>query len=213
MDEIAWAIIPGIIFNLFGYLIINGFTNYKIDLSNIGYLLTSVNDSNIVRQIFSDINNHLLLITMYFIVLWGLSVMLGHLTRILIRWRKWDRKYHWLRFSNEWYYFFSREYVEISGDERLENIDFMISEVLADIGGGQHILYIGYVTDFFMSKDGGLDSIYLKYPIRKKYSIENAKGHEIGDLLMIPFNTIINISIRYMKIEPEKDIEDKTESE
>lgn len=139
--------------------------------------------------------------------------MLGHFTRILIRWRKWDRKYHWLRFSNEWYYFFSSEYVEISGDDHLDNIDFMVSEVLVDIGGGQHILYIGYVTDFFMSKDGGLDSIYLKYPIRKKCGIKKAKGHEIGDLLMIPFNTIINISIKYMKIEPEKEVEDKTESE
>jgi hypothetical protein len=92
--------------------------------------------------------------------------------------------------------------VEISGDRDLEDIDFLISEVLVDIGGGRHILYIGFVTEFFMAKDGGLESIYLKYPIKKDYdNFKAGKGFEIGDLLMIPFKTVINISIKYLKIE------------
>ena len=91
---------------------------------------------------------------------------------------------------------------------------------------GKNVLYKGFGFEFFMKKDGGLDSIVIKYPYKKNFStrendsvdspgngsipekVENEGNEEDNfpgfvavpsDYLVIDYSQIININFSYFK--------------
>jgi hypothetical protein len=83
------------------------------------------------------------------------------------------------------------------------NIDVIIVDALVVVNSIP-IIYSGYVDHYIMNKDGGLDRIILKYPVRRTYQSirhENFEDHVIpGDFIIIPYSKIENLNFTYLKI-------------
>jgi hypothetical protein len=179
---------------------------------------------------FNKINFHYLII--YQLVLWVISALLGFLTTSLIRYYKLDRKYRLFRFGNSWYYYFSGEAIEFPDiDGNANDIDYIFVDVLIQ-SEGKEIIYVGILSDFELSQNGGLKSIALKGAKRRILGSSSEKlSHEIkknrtdeqiledyytipSNHLIIPYSEkILNINFRYYSDnEPDKSGHDNDDS-
>ncbi|MDQ1349904.1 MAG: hypothetical protein QG657_205 [Acidobacteriota bacterium] len=207
IDEITWAIIPGMIINIGCIYLFQWITGYTINISSLGFLLTGFNNNSDSSLIFKKIETNLIPIALFFILIWVLSFLLGKTGLLFVRFFKLDHKFTSLRFSNHWYYFFSGEYLEINKYNSLEDVEFLLFEVWVDVGGKIE-KFIGFVDEFILSKDGGLENIYFLVTkeevkdneIEEDVEIEVIKLPDSGDqntikYLMIPSKSIIKISM------------------
>ena len=129
-----------------------------------------------------------------------LSFFAGHVCRKVIRTFKLDRKYKLFRFSNDWNYLLSGEFLDFPEvPDKPEEVSFKLVNVLTSTGG-QQIIYIGELIHFTLSDEGGLDNIVLKDAKRRLLQDDQSddRYYEIpGRYMTIPYKTVININIRY----------------
>jgi len=186
-----------------------------MDLYNfaLAYVFQS-RETELCQQLFNEVSFSSIII--YQLTLWAFATFLGLMFNSLIRYFKWDRKYRILRFGNSWYYYFSGEAIEfpdIGGNAK--EIDCVFVDTLVK-SQGKEILYIGVLSDYELSANGGLKSFSLK-GAKRRY-LDAASEHltsqqregrsevEILDdyysipsnLLVIPYNeNVVNINFRY----------------
>ncbi|MCX6582242.1 MAG: hypothetical protein NT166_18885 [Candidatus Aminicenantes bacterium] len=202
IDEITWAIIPGLIINIGCIYLFQWITGYKINISSLGFLLTGFNNNSESSLIFKKIETNLIPIALFFILSWVLSFLLGKTCLLLVRFFKLDHRFISLRFPNHWFYFFSGEYLEINEYCRLKDIELLLYEVWVDVGGKIE-KFKGFVDDFILSRDGGLETIYLvetpeedkDNEIEVNLNVEAIEAQEPSDYLMIPSKSILKISM------------------
>jgi hypothetical protein len=209
IDDVTWSILPGILFQSAGFLIIFHLTDYEIRMDYIGLLLTT-NSVEEVKRIFSNIQVNLIPILFYNISIITTAGLLGHLTRVGIRYFKLDRRTLLFRFSNKWHYVLSGECLDFPNvPDAFDQINIKIVDVLCEVGNKQ-VIYIGELFDYHLDNDGGLDSIHLRYPMRRDlnddHNPEPDRYYKIPSrFIIIPYKTIININIRYFNLEPEEE--------
>ena len=134
----------------------------------------------------------------------AVSFCAGHLSRKIVRMLKFERKFRLFRFSNDWHYLLSGEFLdfpEVPDDP--EEVSFKLVNALTDVGGKQ-MIYIGELIHFTLSDEGGLENIVLKDAKRRLLEddlLENRYYEIPGRYITIPYKTIININIRYFYLE------------
>jgi hypothetical protein len=209
VNDLTWSIIPGLLIHSIGTLIVENYTNYDIKYDHIGYLLLSVNDKQIIATVFNNINEYLFQIILYNISLLLVSIIIGHLGKMIIRKYRFDRKYRLLRFSNKWHYILTGECLDFPHiKDSYADINFKVVDVLCQIGNEPHI-YIGELFDWYSDDLGNLDSIHLRNPYRRKMSSDSEdpkkRYYKIPTrFLIIPYKSIININARYFHVKIEK---------
>ncbi len=121
---------------------------------------------------------------------------------------KWDRTIKLFRFQNEWHYLFSGEILDfpkIPG--KGSDIDFTYVDALVETEEGT-VIYKGVLQDYILSKDGGVDRIYLTDVKRRFLKDDNEQGKEYqlpGKFFIIPFSKILNLHLTYYAVDiPEK---------
>jgi hypothetical protein len=128
----------------------------------------------------------------------------GHLSRKIVRLLKFDRKLRLFRFSNDWHYLLSGEFLDFPEvPDNPEEVSFKLVNALTDVGGKQ-MIYIGELIHFTLSDEGGLENIVLKDAKRRLLEddlLENRYYEIPGRYITIPYKTIININIRYFYLE------------
>lgn len=178
-NTLFYAIIPGIVVQIVGYVIYSSVHN-QVDI---------VLCINSIKAIFSKevgTNNHLSILNntninflfYHQISVCMLALVLGFSLSRLIRFFKLDRKTRILRFKNEWYYIFSGEILEfkkfrthfsnvqfsniIEGDQFLTHIDVAI-----DAPNGFEF-YSGFLVDYALkdSDPTELDKLFLRRACR-----------------------------------------------
>ncbi|MFQ5708029.1 MAG: hypothetical protein ACE5HO_11295 [bacterium] len=177
-------------------------TSYGIDFSSLGFLLTGAKDDANVASAFQVVGRDIWKITGYNLSLWLFAAALGHGFRMLVRSLRLDLKYDLLRFNNEWYYFMSGEIIA-------KDIDFVWIDALVQTSEGS-IIYSGLLQDFYLSKDGGLERIYLTQVARRKLSNEavdkpseseqegTPRYYDVpGDLFVIKYSQVVNLNLNY----------------
>jgi len=207
VDEIFWAIVPALIFQLAGIIIIENLTPYQVKLELVYKIIT---DSGTIN--FTLIRSSLLYFSLYLLTMIGIAVVLGLLVRQLVRKFRWDLKYPPLRLNNEWYYLFSGEILDLEKPGESKNIDLIQVDVLMQTGEGP-LVYSGTLKDYFLSRENGLDRIYLSQVYRRKMQDDltsnqpnvgylerylDARYYSMpGDLFVITYDKILNINITY----------------
>jgi hypothetical protein len=211
VEEIFWALIPAFFLQSAAIIIVQEFWGCDINLEVIYQLITGGKDVDFIL-IQKDLTAFLLYITVLLII----SVVLGITGRSLVRKYKLDLKLKFLRFGNEWYYLFSGEVFYHSKKLEPANIFLIQIDVMVSSSEGD-IIYSGILEDFYLSKDNGLDRIYLRNVYRRnlKDDLEqntpspgflNRSSDERyyampGDLFVITYNKIINLNITYIKLD------------
>lgn len=183
------AIIPAIIFHTLGYNLTPYILPLKIDLwilhlhipklgidmERIGMLLIGKGSEVYVQESFSKIAKHYNYIVSYNIGITIIAGASGFIVKALIRNLKLDRWIKILRFQNEWHYILSSEILEFPKVKRKspynrsgKTLSAVWVDALVDLGekeGGT--LYSGILEDYKLSKDGGLELIYLTHAYRR----------------------------------------------
>jgi len=155
-------------------------------------------------------------IVFYLVSLGIISAASGYLVRKLIRKLKLDRKYKLLRFQNEWHYVFTGEILDFPKvPGKSEEVDITYIDALVKTDEGT-IIYMGLLADYVLSKDGGLDRIYLK-DVRRRFlnnQTEQAednstnKYYELpGEFFVLAYDKIINLHITYYKVSIDAQLE------
>lgn len=221
VDELVWAIVPGALLHLAMIYGLHTFTAYRIDFTTLGFLLVGARDDAHVARAFAALNRDLWLITRYNLFLWFVAALLGHGFRLLVWLLHLDKRFETLRFNNEWYYLLTGELIKGRHSIlRLEadRIDYVWIDVLVETHAGS-ILYSGILVDFYLSRTGGLESLYLTQTARRRLasaqeapSPKPQKYYEIpGDLFVIKYAQVANLNITYVTLEEPTEAAARTE--
>jgi len=132
------------------------------------------------------------------------SFFAGHACRKIVRVLKLDRRFKLFRFTNDWHYLLSGEFLDFPEvPDHPEEVSFKLVNALTSVGN-QQMIYIGELIHFTLSDEGGLENIVLKDAKRRLLQddlVENRYYEIPGRYITIPYKTIININIRYFYLE------------
>jgi len=150
----------------------------------------------------------------------------GFLSKWVVRKLKLDRKIKLFRFQNEWHYIFSGEILDfpkVSGEA--DDIDCSYVDALVRTDEGT-VIYSGLLTDYILTKEGGIDRIYLSSVKRRFLKDDILNGPESqteqkpedpddkryyylpGQFFIIPYNMVINLHITYYKFTITSDLKE-----
>jgi hypothetical protein len=198
LDEIVWAIIPGTFLHLIMIYFIQNFSSQQLDFATLGFLLVGTNDDANTARAFQALGSDIWLITKYNLTLWAVAAIMGHLSRLVVRRYRLDLKFNLLRFNNEWYYLLSGETIKTKPGE----VNYVWIDALVETVGGS-VLYSGFLVNFNLSRDGGLESIYLTEVTRRDLKSDlmdeakqKQKYHAIpGDIFVVKYTQVVNLNI------------------
>jgi hypothetical protein len=149
----------------------------------------------------------------YILILITVAAVLGLSMRVIVRKLQLDLRFSFLKVNNEWYYLFSGEildFLDTPGESK--NVEMIQIDALVSTGDGT-MVYSGTLENYFLSKENGLDRIYLSNVYRRKMKddLDRTKPNVgylerylderyysmPGDLFVITYDKIININITY----------------
>ena len=168
IDETLLALAPAFIIQIGGFLFVEYVLHRSVSLQTIYQLIissASFKDFEILRRSLGWF-------LLYSVVLWVVSWMLGYAVRTLIKAFGLDYKYPIFRFQNSWYPILKGTLVNFPGYRHLQaNIQLVWIDVIVETKEGSYI-YSGVIDDFFLTKEEGLDRIYLKNVRRRRLTNE-----------------------------------------
>lgn len=200
LDEVFWALFPSIIMHFLSYLLVLAaasvfYFDFDLKLTLNAALLKQDNEA------YGDV---FLSYLFYCTFVMTVSFFAGHISRKIIRTLKFDRKFKLFRFTNDWHYLLSGEFLDFPEvPDHPEEVSFKLVNVLTSVGT-QQMIYIGELIHFTLSDEGGLENIVLKDAKRRllQDDLSENRYYEIpGRYITIPYKTIININIRYFYLE------------
>lgn len=201
LNELTWSIIPSLTIHIVAITLVEYFSDYFIDFNQLGNLILGVNEPITVKGSFDQLREFIYPIFSYNLSVFSFSFLIGYGIQKFIRKYSFDRTIRYLRFSNKWHYIFTGECLDFPDvpDDFGEITDKIIN-VLCKVNG-QSVLYTGEYFNYYIDKDGNLEAVHLKYPIRRYLvndSIEKKDYYKIESrYLVIPNSDIININFRY----------------
>ena len=200
LDEVFWALFPSIIMHFLSYLLLLGASaafDFEFDLKQLLSTALLQEDNKEYGDVF-------LSYLFYCTFVMTVSFFAGHASRKIIRVLKFDRKFKLFRFTNDWHYLLSGEFLDFPEvPDHPEEVSFKLVNVLTSVGT-QQMIYIGELIHFTLSDEGGLENIILKDAKRRllQDDLSETRYYEIpGRYITIPYKTIININIRYFYLE------------
>lgn len=196
LDEVFWAVFPSIIM----HFVAIGLFRLACAILNIPFNIHPLIDV-LLGNNFQD---GLFMYVYYCVSVIGVAFVSGHIARRIVRALKLDRRFRLFRFSNDWHYLLSGEFLDFPEvPDHPEEVSFKLVNVLTQ-AGGETMIYIGELIHFTLSDEGGLDTVVLKDAKRRFLSddlVENRYYDIPGRYITIPYKTILNINIRYFYIE------------
>ena len=200
LDEVFWAVFPSIVMHFLSYamlLVAKSILYFDFDITVVLSKTLFEGNSEEYASVF-------LTYLYYCTYVIAMSFCAGHISRKIVRIFKLDRKFRLFRFSNDWHYLLSGEFLDFPEvPDSPEEVSFKLVNVLTEVGGKQ-MIYIGELIHFTLSDEGGLENIVLKDAKRRLLEddlLENRYYEIPGRYITIPYKTIININIRYFYLE------------
>jgi hypothetical protein len=201
LDEVFWALFPSIIMHMLSYcliLVADSILHFDFDLRRVlSIALLQQNNEAGYADIF-------IAYLLYCSFVMTVSFFAGHASRKVVRLLKFDRKFKLFRFTNDWHYLLSGEFLDFPEvPDHPEEVSFKLVNALTSVGT-QQMIYIGELIHFTLSDEGGLENIVLKDAKRRllQDDLSENRYYEIpGRYITIPYKTIVNINIRYFYLE------------
>ncbi len=224
-DLIFSSILPGFFIHFIGYLLfIKG--RSQIDVITIGTLLSGTSDSIKVTEAFKAVYQKAPSIAGYFFGVSVVGMVAGFAAKLVVRKFKLDRKVKLFRFQNEWHYIFSGEILDfpkVPGNA--EDIDCSYIDALVKTDEGT-IIYTGLLADYILTKEGGIDRIYLtdvkrrffkdditnkvESPAELDESTNDSRYYYLpGRFFIISYSQIINLHVTYYKVTPNQQLKEE----
>ena len=201
LDEVFWALFSSILMHIISYLMLfsaSPIFNFEFDLKRVLSIALLQQDN---ETLYGDI---FLAYLLYCTFVMAVSFFAGHASRKIVRLLKFDRKFKLFRFTNDWHYLLSGEFLDFPEvPDHPEEVSFKLVNALTSVGS-QQMIYIGELIHFTLSDEGGLENIVLKDAKRRllQDDLSENRYYEIpGRYITIPYKTIVNINVRYFYLE------------
>lgn len=206
-EDIVWAIIVAVFLQLLALSVLYS-CGYNI---NLQFLYAIIKGDDVDKIDFASIEGSVSFFILYSLVLLVAAALLGWLLRKVVIGANLDLKYSFLKINNDWYYIFSGRILK----EKVKLIDFIQIDALVNTADGEYI-YCGILEDFFLTKEGGLDRLYLKNVYRRKmtddihtsqkYYPQSKKFDERyysmpGEYFVIFHQNVLNLNVTYYQLE------------
>lgn len=148
-------------------------------------------------------------IPLYFLFASLVGVLLGRLAQALVRGLELDRRFGLLHFGSDWHYLLNGE---IRRD--LPRPDAVVVAATVE-HAGQAYLYVGYLRDYAVDRDGQLERLHMNTVVRRPLAEDRPPGQAqqmpdrtgrfypiTGDELVIIFRDVRTLNVRYLYIRP-----------
>lgn len=210
-DQVFRSIVPGLLLQAVMFWFINRWhpAGHTVRLDLLGLLLLGAKEDKSAQLGFTVLQANLGSTIGYEISLLALSGLAGWAARSVVRRYKWDRRFRWFRYDNEWHYLLTGEILETSDIPSIihlreaKHIDFVIVDALVKLDSG-NMLYSGVLAGYELAGDGGLRTIYIHSAQRKQLTAAPAAEAAPdlyypvdGHLLTLPYAQLLNLNISY----------------
>jgi len=208
------TILPSLFFQFTWYFLAKPF-GYFIDL----YILADIVSSNPNQESFKNLENNSSQILIYNSSMFAIAGFSGYLLKQIVRSQKWDRRFKFFRFQNSWHYILQGEFFDFPRAEinlyndNVEDIELVFVDAVIEMAGETY-LYDGILVDYNLSQDGGLETISLSNPKRRKLSDDckitkkgkkkdnSSKYYPItGHILVLKYCELKNLNFKYITLE------------
>jgi hypothetical protein len=148
-------------------------------------------------------------IALYFPLAAILGLLIGRLAQYLVRSAQLDRRIGPLHFASDWHYLLSGE---IRTDVPAPDAVVVAATVEH---GGEAYLYVGYLRDYAVDRDGELKRLHLNSVVRRPMAADRPPGQKqqipdqtgrfypiTGDELVIICKDVRTLNVRYLYIKP-----------
>jgi hypothetical protein len=207
IEEIFWAVLISFFLQLSAIFFLEKVVGDNVRTDVVIQLVTGNQnaDLNVVHESIPEFLTYTLLMLI-------ISAIMGIAARLFIRKFKLDQKIQFLRFGNEWHYLFSGEILYKSKGIDKSRITLIQVDVVVNSSEG-FLIYSGTLDEFYLSKDNGLDRVYLRNVYRRKLKDDlGPNKHNFGyferhlderyyampgDLFVVTYDKIVNINITY----------------
>jgi hypothetical protein len=200
VDLVFAAILPAFILHVFANLVLY-LTPYRLSIPTVGTLLSGSSDAVAITAAFDNIFTYLGPIMLYFSLISVAAMLAGVLFRTWVRKKKWDRKFTFFRFQNEWHYLFSGEILDfpnVPGDA--SHIDFIYVDLMMESKEGT-VIYMGILSHYVLDNSGGIDRLYLS-EVKRRYLKDDPSHSNTppyyqmpGDFTVIPYRQVLNMHL------------------
>ncbi|MES2512897.1 MAG: hypothetical protein V4580_02080 [Bacteroidota bacterium] len=203
-SEIILTIALSLFIQFLGLVLLEGLdllcpNMYQVDYHVVSSIISSKNEN-----VFQPLEDHLILIVSYQIVLNIICILSARLLLGFIINNKLDQRFKFLRFDNEWHYILSGRHL----NPNKEVVKY--ANVLVDMEEF-YLIYTGFLADYSVDKEGNLKLIELERVKRKVISKDEKTDNTTKeyifnvDSLFIPYDKILNFSITYFNIDEVSD--------
>lgn len=211
VDELIWSLAPAFILQSVGYLFVEKLTTLDVNELAIYQLVTAQSslDKSILGEGIPRFFGYQLAISL-------LATLLGGGSNWLVKNYKLDCRYYFLRVNNDWYYLLTGrilDFPDMAGNS--DEVSAVHIDVIIDAQACSY-LYTGVLATFYLSREQGLDRIYLKNVYRRKLSDDVVRATSPptpdrafddryyqmpGDLFVISYSSIKTINVSYVSIQ------------
>lgn len=164
LDELLFSLIPALIIQVPCYSIVN----YLIQGVNekIIYLFL-INSDKVLAERIPDL--HISLFLLYILVVSTIAWWLGKWFRHYVNRRKLYFNMPIFRFYNDWHYIFTGKLLDAYNQPgEHQDVKDVWVDAMVELKDGSIYLYSGYLKQYILSPDEGLDRIYLSHVQRRK---------------------------------------------
>ena len=196
-DRLITSIFWGLIVQVITFLLFNKSLNLSYE--KIKKPVSSVY-ANLAKNSMPDLSTeNFTYLLAYLLASIFVAALLGCLSHGFIRFFKIDSKFEVFRFANHWNYYFkgdSMDFGEFKSRKTGKVLSTSIDIVMED-GSGKTKMFSGFLTQYQISAESGaLESLYLTDA--KRYSTTSGAFKPVpGDCLVIPYNKVVDMNIRY----------------
>jgi hypothetical protein len=207
IDDLTWAIVPGLLLHVLGGTYIVFLTDYKIDIKSVLGLI-SFSDDALLIDIYDNLQQNIFPIVIYNTTLLSVAFFSGHLIRNIVRYAKLDIKYQFLRFSNKWFYILTGEcnlFPEAKKhDFQIKDVAIIVADIVITLANKTY-LYVGELINYSFTENGELDYLMLSSPRRRKLDDSSGNYYVIpSEYIILPAKEIKNINFRFFKLTKSK---------
>ncbi len=211
VDELIWSLAPAFILQMLGYLFVEYLTPFDVNEIAIYRLTTaqSTLDQTILETGIPGFFGYQVVVSL-------LAVGLGKSLNWAVKRYKLDCRYYFLRVDNDWFYLLTGRILDfpdmagLGDDVNAVHIDVVIEAKECSY------LYTGVLTKFYLSREQGLDRVYLNNVYRRKLSDDlppatpepvpdkafDSRYYKMpGDLFVIAYTSMKTINVSYLTMQ------------
>ncbi len=196
------TLIPSLIVYVIIGIPITLISGYEYDFKTLLGLLSSNKDT--VENAINNVELFRKEIISFNFLMCLISLCLGHGFRSLVLNKNLDTRFPFLRFDNIWHYLITGKFILLRRSQiqlfkdTIQDVDITYVVALVNVAGNPYV-YNGALVDYELSKDGGLNLIYLNGAKRKDISNPESEYIDIeGHTIILKYDHIINLNLSFI---------------